>query len=89
MSSSNRTDWWERAECRGQDVNLFFPETGAYVAPRQFCKRCAVRAECLDYALSFTSVEDQAGMFGGVGPRGRNDIRQLMSYVPVSVSPGA
>lgn len=81
--------WHQRAACRGMDIDLFFPETGAYNAGRQVCRRCPVRAECLDWALSFTSVEDQAGLFGGVAPRGREDLRRMIAHKPTPLSAGA
>jgi len=53
----------ERAECRGEDTALFFPELGGNAAKaRVICSRCPVRRECLDYAVADGEL---AGMWGG------------------------
>lgn len=79
-----RTDWTERAACRGVHIDVFFPVidrlTGrtrsprrpdAYAAARAICQSCDVQAECLDEALSIPWSDDQHGMFGGLEPRQR------------------
>ena len=65
-------DWRHQAACRGMDVNLFFPPS--YKAPavlgqveeaRSVCRRCPVRATCLEWAVN-TGQGD--GIWGGLIP---------------------
>ncbi len=64
--------WREQAECRGTDPNLFFPPKTwtveeQYVAERiaiHLCASCAVRDECLDYAISNPHLVTE-GVWGG------------------------
>ncbi|TNC24637.1 WhiB family transcriptional regulator [Amycolatopsis alkalitolerans] len=62
-------DWQERAACRDEDPELFFPVSEMGPGARQVarakavCARCPVRAECLEYALD-TGLDH--GIFGGM-----------------------
>ena len=64
--------WREQAECRGTDTNLFFPPKTwtveeRYVAERiaiHVCASCAVKDECLDYAISNPGLVTE-GVWGG------------------------
>lgn len=61
-------DWRERAACRDEDPELFFPIGDAGPAHRQIavakfvCDGCPVRANCLEWALEASPVE---GVWGG------------------------
>jgi WhiB family redox-sensing transcriptional regulator len=72
-------DWHTHAACRGMDLNVFFPEYNggekAFGTARKICAQCPVIAECLDQQLNVESFEDQWGMFGGMTPRERKQIR--------------
>ncbi|SFI97834.1 WhiB family transcriptional regulator, redox-sensing transcriptional regulator [Amycolatopsis sacchari] len=65
---SYQGNWQERAACRGEDPELFFPVSEMGPGARQVaqakavCARCPVRAECLQYALD-TGLDH--GIFGG------------------------
>jgi WhiB family transcriptional regulator, redox-sensing transcriptional regulator len=66
--------WMERAACRGQPVELFFPPPGPTSARvRALCSSCAVREECLDYA---TADEELAGIWAGTSERERRRLRR-------------
>lgn len=42
----------DRAECKGKDISLFFPERGKLVnadIARFYCSFCPVKIECRDY----------------------------------------
>jgi WhiB family redox-sensing transcriptional regulator len=71
--------WIERAGCLGQDPELFFPVGSGpealeqETAAKRVCRPCAVRAECLEWAL--TTCQD-AGIWGGLGEEERRDIRR-------------
>lgn len=62
------TDWRDRAACRDEDPELFFPisETGPGAEQvrraKAVCAQCPVRSECLEYAMD--SGLDY-GVFGG------------------------
>lgn len=71
--TSNRSDWdWtEHAQCRGEDLTLFFGvegERGPDKDTREreakyICAACPVRAECLQEALR---EAPQHGIWGGL-----------------------
>lgn len=66
--------WIERANCRDKDTRLFFPEednrdrTEHFRRAQAICRDCAVRAECLDYAIDNRIIH---GVFGGLSERHR------------------
>lgn len=55
-------DWHADAACRGMDPALFFPDAKGptVVAPEveAACRRCPVKAECLDEVLAWTDEAD-------------------------------
>jgi WhiB family redox-sensing transcriptional regulator len=61
--------WTELALCQETDPEAFFPEKGGSTREaKQVCKKCEVRAECLEYAL----VNDERfGIWGGLSERER------------------
>jgi WhiB family redox-sensing transcriptional regulator len=72
-----RPEWMKRAECRGTDTAVFFPERGDSLEPaRAICERCEVRPECLEYALSLADGAGLTkGVWGGTSDRERARIR--------------
>jgi WhiB family redox-sensing transcriptional regulator len=72
-------DWRQRAACRDQDPELFFPLSevgpGAQQVERakSVCARCPVRAECLAYALD-DGLDH--GIFGGATETERRALRR-------------
>ncbi|MFF5986930.1 WhiB family transcriptional regulator [Prauserella flavalba] len=70
-------EWSERAACRDEDPELFFPVSDMGPGAQQteqakaICARCPVRAECLTYALE--SGLDY-GIFGGTTERERRAL---------------
>ncbi len=85
MSDADREMWgWQRyAGCTGQDTTLFFApnyfekkwEKDAREAKaKQFCIRCPVRQECLEYALR---IREDHGVWGGLNEmERRNALRK-------------
>ncbi len=71
-------DWRHRAQCLDEDPELFFPHGTSGPALDQLalakavCAGCAVRAECLSWAL--TSGQD-SGVWGGCCEQERRDLR--------------
>lgn len=72
-------EWVHRAKCRDVDPELFFPvgTTGPAAAQidaaKAVCVNCAVRDECLEWAL--TTGQD-AGVWGGTSEEERRSIRR-------------
>lgn len=58
------TGWLERAECAGDDTELWFSFDPAGIgAAKTICRSCPVRSDCLTYALT----EDlRWGVWGGL-----------------------
>lgn len=76
-------DFWDDAACLGVDPDLFYPERGQSTKDaKAVCSSCAVRAECLDYALA---TNQKFGIWGGTSERERRRIkkarRQRLSLV--------
>jgi WhiB family redox-sensing transcriptional regulator len=71
--------WRDRAECRNLDTNLFFPngESGDAAAladaAKSVCTVCAVRTECLEFALD---TNQPSGVFGGLTEDERRSLRR-------------
>ena len=77
--------WQSAAVCRDVDPELFFPTAvrgAAYEAQvadaKQVCRRCPVRAQCLDFALAW--VPD--GVAGGLDADERRAVRTHGRHVP-------
>lgn len=73
------TSWQVDALCREMDPELFFDDAENPTSlddARRACDLCPIQAECLEWRLSFfCNDEDQYGIFGGVGPRVREKLR--------------
>jgi WhiB family redox-sensing transcriptional regulator len=63
--------WRDRANCRGMDVNTFFPEQGKNsTAAKAVCDGCEVTEECWAYGQ-----HQKFGVWGGRGERERRRMR--------------
>jgi WhiB family redox-sensing transcriptional regulator len=70
--------WWQDAECRGTDPDLFFPERGAsLVAAKAVCADCSVADECLAFGLY-----EKFGIWGGLSERERRVLRRRLPKTP-------
>jgi WhiB family transcriptional regulator, redox-sensing transcriptional regulator len=71
-------DWITHGACRDEDPELFFPIATTGAAHPQIgeakavCFRCAVRMQCLSYAME----TGQHGIWGGTTSEERLDARQ-------------
>lgn len=66
-------DWRQKAECLDADPDAFFPEAGSNgMAAKKICNRCAVKQECLDYAMLHL-IDD--GVWGGTAAVERERLR--------------
>lgn len=69
-------EWWRRGLCAQTDPDEFFPERGGTTRhAKSICHRCAVRAECLDYAIT---NDERFGVWGAlsVEERDREAVRR-------------
>ena len=84
MSSTQHvTETWQlRAACRGPAARFFFPPTRSErkdeKADREerakaICAECAVRVDCLDYAVR---IREPHGIWGGLTEVERRDLLQ-------------
>ena len=70
-------EWRKEALCISQPPDLFFPESAKSNSPaKRICEMCAVRLECLDYAIE---TNQQFGIWGGTVERERSTIRKMMA----------
>ena len=66
------TDWMSQGKCRAMDPALFFPSDGMGVqAAQRVCAECAVKTQCLEYAL-VNRIDE--GVWGGASERHRKRI---------------
>lgn len=71
-------EWVDDALCAQVDPEVWFPDRGQPNRDaKQICRSCAVRAECLEYALS--RDEDEPGVWGGLSERERRRMRRERS----------
>jgi len=69
-----RPAWMDDANCRGFDVDKFFPVSGEDTRTiKAICRACDVQAECLAYAINNHEIH---GIWGGLSERERRRIRR-------------
>ena len=67
-------EWQEQALCAQTDPEAFFPEKGGSTREaKRICKACAVRDECLEYALEH---DERFGIWGGLSERERRRLKR-------------
>ena len=67
-------EWQSDARCAEVEPEIFFPERGgSSKAARAVCSECAVRLQCLEYALN---NKEQFGIWGGTSERERRRLRK-------------
>jgi WhiB family transcriptional regulator, redox-sensing transcriptional regulator len=66
-------EWRLDALCAETDPEAFFPEKGGSTREaKRVCTGCAVRVECLEYALT---SDERFGIWGGLSERERRRVR--------------
>jgi WhiB family redox-sensing transcriptional regulator len=79
IEDGGRQGWLDRAACRGQDPERFFPESGEQVKAAEakaICASCQVRDQCLDLAVKAAGgLAGDHGVFGGTLPDERSRLR--------------
>ena len=67
-------EWQEQALCAQTDPEAFFPEKGGSTREaKRICQACAVRDECLEYALL---NDERFGILGGLSERERRRLKR-------------
>jgi WhiB family transcriptional regulator, redox-sensing transcriptional regulator len=65
-------DWYDKAACKGLDVEIFFAETpGQSAEALRVCASCPVRAECHDAAMT---EREYHGVWGGTPENARRRV---------------
>lgn len=78
--------WQERANCRGLDPDLFYPNRGDSTQDaKRVCRACEVDQECLEYALA---NREKLGIWGGMSERERREVRRERAMLRVQ-QPGS
>ena len=66
--------WQDSALCAQTDPEAFFPEKGGSTREaKKVCGRCAVRGDCLEYALGH---DERFGIWGGLSERERRRLKR-------------
>lgn len=72
--------------CFGLDPDIFYPEHGfSTKEAKEICAACAVRVECLEYALV---IDEEFGVWGGMSERERGHIRRIRREMIQARQPG-
>ncbi|MFN8035152.1 MAG: WhiB family transcriptional regulator [Acidimicrobiia bacterium] len=62
----------KESRCRSYEPSFFFPSDGVGVeAAQRICRECPVKADCLEYALTYRIDH---GVWGGASERERRRI---------------
>ncbi|GAA3522513.1 WhiB family redox-sensing transcriptional regulator [Streptosporangium album] len=70
--TDDTSTWRDFARCGEVHPETFFPEQGCSPkAAKRICRRCEVRAECLEYALQ---RGEPCGVWGGLTERERRRL---------------
>ncbi|SNS15687.1 WhiB family transcriptional regulator, redox-sensing transcriptional regulator [Geodermatophilus pulveris] len=73
LSPVGDASWRLDALCAETDPEAFFPEKGGSTRDaKRVCNGCAVRAECLQFALA---NDERFGIWGGLSERERRRLR--------------
>ena len=66
-------EWRDKANCKGIDTRLFYPEQGASTfEAKAVCWGCVVREECLAFAIE---TGERFGIWGATSERQRKRMR--------------
>lgn len=71
--------WWDRAACAEHEPEMWFPPAGQRgEEARAICGGCAVRIECLSYAMRHPGLD---GIWGGLSREERRRLRRMCQEV--------
>ena len=76
----SREHWSDDAKCKGKPSSVFFPpfsySDNRWLMAREICASCDVREQCLALVMRLEYTDDKWGMFGGLTPDERRDLRR-------------
>lgn len=76
--------WKASGNCRGADPDTFFPERGGSTRePKEVCRGCSVRDECLVHSLQ---IGERHGIWGGLSERERRRLRRYLVNLGIRIS---
>jgi hypothetical protein len=76
--------WRDKAACIGLPSELFFPTSMSihkWDEGKAVCAGCPVKEECLQVALAHDELEDRWGIFGGLSPSERLQLRDKKNQI--------
>jgi hypothetical protein len=76
---SEDNGWLRDAQCVGAPHELFFPVIQGvhrWDEGKEICASCSVTKECLAIAMPLEDTEDRWGIFGGLNPAERSELRR-------------
>jgi WhiB family redox-sensing transcriptional regulator len=80
-------NWRDEAACVGVDPEAFFPPDyrvrERLALARAVCRLCRVQEDCLDLAMSVPEHLDRVGIYAGMVPAERRELRVDPSVVVV------
>jgi WhiB family transcriptional regulator, redox-sensing transcriptional regulator len=88
-ATGDAANWRSAAACLSADPDIFFPISAAGRAEKQIarakriCAGCAVRQECLEFALTH---EQAYGIWGGTTPEDRRRDRRRRRRAAVAAA---
>lgn len=71
-------DVYDNAACKGVEAKVFFPRghsENRYDEAKALCQTCTVRGGCLGLVLHLEDFEDKWGVYGGLTPAERKELR--------------
>jgi WhiB family transcriptional regulator, redox-sensing transcriptional regulator len=81
-------DWRNRAACRTQDPELFFPigTTDRALAQleraKAVCRTCPVKEPCLAWAMGSEPIGQEAGVCAGLSEAERRSLKRRAARTP-------
>ena len=84
MSSDH---WVGDANCKGKPTIVFFPNldrtnlSSRWLLAREICADCKVTEQCLSLVMGLEYTDDKWGMFGGLTPDERQQLREKREKV--------
>ncbi len=76
---TDTSPWWERAACKGLDIDVFYPKRGLPAKKaKRICATCPVLNTCRAYALV---AGERVGIWGGLSEKERRLIRATRGII--------
>jgi WhiB family redox-sensing transcriptional regulator len=82
------SEWASRAACASLPKEMFYPTEAkgpTVEAPKEVCRSCPVRRQCLEHALR---VREPFGIWGGLDERERRTLKRSLQPSATPGTPG-